>query len=101
MTDNLDIIRTYSQTLSDTELSQAWRILYNEYKKRGESNAAKIRSTLRVGDHVSWVGHNGAQVGEITKVKRKKCLIFEIINGKPDPNRCWDVPMSMIQIISK
>jgi len=101
MSDNLAIIRTYSQTLTDAELASAWRILYDEHQKRGEVNAKTLKFTLKQGDHVEWTGRRGTKTGEVIRVKRKKCIIAEHLNGKPDHTSRWDIPMSMLRKITK
>lgn len=103
MADNLEIIRTYAKTFSDHELSQAWRILYEESQIRGESNADRLRYSLKVGDHVEWTGRgNVVRSGEVIKVKRKKCIIAEHLNGKRDKTGArWDIPMSMLREVPK
>ena len=56
MSDNLEIIRTYSKTLSDSDLALAWRILYEENERRGKQSAAKLKYSLKKGDIVEWNG---------------------------------------------
>lgn len=101
MSDNLAIIRTYAHTLTDAELASAWRILYDEHQKRGEQNAKELKYSLRVGDHVEWTGRRGTKTGEVVRVKRKKCIIAEHLNGKADHSSRWDIPMTMLRKITK
>lgn len=101
MSDNLAIIKTYSHTLTDAELAEAWRILYDEYNRRGELNAKELKYTLRVGDHVEWTGRRGTLTGEVLRVKRKKCIVAEHLNGKADHSCRWDIPMTMLRKITK
>tara|TARA_E500000331_G_scaffold298332_1_gene298096 strand:- start:6287 stop:6592 length:306 start_codon:yes stop_codon:yes gene_type:complete len=101
MSDNLAIIKTYSLTLTDAELAEAWRILYDEYNRRGELNAKELKYTLRAGDHVEWTGKRGTLTGEVLRVKRKKCIVAEHLNGRPDHSSRWDIPMAMLRKITK
>lgn len=101
MNDNLAIIKTYSQTLTDAELAKAWRILYEEHQKRGEQNAKVLKYSLSPGDHVEWTGRRGTITGEVVRVKRKKVIVAEHLNGKPDMSSRWDIPMAMLRKISK
>ncbi len=101
MSDNLAIIRTYAQTLSDAELASAWRILYEEHERRGKTNAARLKYTLKSGDHVEWTGRKGDKTGEVIRVKRKKVIVAEHLNGKPDHSRRWDIPLAMLRKIAK
>ena len=101
MSDNLAIIRTYAHTLTDAELASAWRILYEEHQKRGEQNAKELKYSLRAGDHVEWTGRRGTITGEVIRVKRKKCIVAEHLNGKTDMSSRWDIPMTMLRKITK
>lgn len=100
MSDNLEIIRTYAQTLNDADLAQAWRILYEESEKRGKQQAMVLKHTLRVGDHVEWTGQRGHCTGSVIRVKRKKAIVVEHLNGKPDDKGSrWDIPLKMLRKI--
>jgi len=101
MSDNLAIISTYAQTLSDADLAAAWRILYEEHQKRGEVNAKKLKYTLKAGDHVEWTGRLGNKTGEVIKVKRKKAIVAEHLAGKTDKSSRWDIPLAMLRKIAK
>ena len=103
MTDNLEIIRTYSQTLTDSELAKAWRILYEEHQRRGEENAKVLKHTLKAGDQVEWTGRRGTITGEVIRVKRKKCIVAEHLAGKTSTvaqSGRWDIPMAMLRKIT-
>tara|TARA_A100001011_G_C13737508_1_gene606068 strand:+ start:110 stop:415 length:306 start_codon:yes stop_codon:yes gene_type:complete len=101
MTDNLAIIRTYAQTLTDADLARAWRILYEEHQQRGEVNAKELKGSLKKGDIVEWTGRNGTVTGEVHRVKRKKVIVLEMLGGKPDFGSRWDIPMTMLRKIQK
>ncbi len=102
MSDNLAIIRTYALTLSDSELADAWRILYEEHQGRGKQNAEKLKYTLKAGDHVEWTGtKSGTCTGEVVRVKRKKVIVAQHLNGVMDPTRRWDIPLAMLRKIAK
>jgi len=102
MSDNLAIIRTYATTLTDSELATAWRLLYEEHQRRGEANAKTLKYTLNPGDQVEWTGRGGnVRTGEVIRVKRKKAIISEHLQGKKvtyDPSR-WDIPLAMLRKI--
>ena len=101
MSDNLAIIRTYAQTLTDDDLHAAWRILYEEHQRRGEVNAKQLKYTLREGDHVQWTGKRGTKTGEVLRVKRKKAIVAEHLSGKLDMGSRWDIPLTMLKKIAK
>lgn len=100
MSDNLQIIRTYAQTLTDADLAVAWRILYDEHQSRGEVNGAKLKYTLKKGDIVEWTGRNGTVTGTVHRVKRKKVICCEHLNGKPDFQKRWDIPLTMLRLVT-
>ena len=99
MSDNLAIIRTYAHTLTDGELAQAWRILYEEHQRRGELNAKELKYRLKAGDQVEWTGRRGHCTGEVIRVKRKKVIVAEHLNGKVDKTQRWDIPLAMLRKI--
>lgn len=100
MSDNLEIIRTYAHTLNDADLAKAWRILYEESEKRGKQQAMVLKHTLKVGDHVEWTGRRGDCTGTVVRVKRKKAIVAEHLNGKPnDQGSRWDIPLKMLRKI--
>ena len=101
MPDNLAIIRTYSQTLSDEDLAAAWRILYDEYNRRRDENFSNLKKNLKVGDHVSWHGRNGEVLGKVVKIKYKKCIVHQIVNGRANKKYSWDVPIKMMRKVKK
>jgi len=104
MSDNLAIIKTYAHTLSDTELATAWRLLYEEHQRRGEANAKTLKYTLAAGDQVEWTGRGGVvRTGEVVRVKRKKCIVSEHLNGKTVTYNAsrWDIPLAMLRKIVK
>ena len=100
MSDNLEIIRTYSKTLSDADLATAWRILYEECEKRGKVAAENLKYTLKKGDIVEWTGRNGVTTGTVHRVKRKKviCCAHDR-TGKPDFAARWDIPLTMLRLV--
>jgi hypothetical protein len=100
MSDNLDIIRTYAATLNDSDLARAWRILYEEHQDRGKNNAAKLKASLQPGDTVEWTGNRKDHTGEVVRVKRKKAIVAEYLNGRPDQSSRWDIPLAMLRKIN-
>lgn len=104
MSDNLAIIKTYAQTLTDSDLALAWRILYEENKRRGEHNAKVIKHSIKKGDIVEWNDARrptGVIIGTVHRVKRKKVICLEHLGGKPDFQSRWDIPMTMLRIVQK
>lgn len=90
MTDTLNILHTMLHTWTDEEVSEAWKMIANEGKRRQQTRIREIKSTLCVGDKVEYQSQpHGTTTGRIIKVKRKKALVD--VNGKT-----WNVPMSML-----
>ena len=97
---SVELCKTLATTMSDSELARGWRILYEEHQRRGERIAVQNKSTLRVGDHVEWLNQGKVMTGRIDRVKRKKALVWEDLNGKPDKSTRWDIPLGMLTKIS-
>jgi len=97
---SVELCKTLAATMSDTDLARGWRILYEEHQKRGEMIAVKNKSCLRAGDQVEWMNRSKVMTGKVDRVKRKKALVFEDINGKPDLSQRWDIPLGMLTKIS-
>ena len=91
---SIELVRTLSTTLTDSELTDAIGILIAARKERQASQLKEMKNTLIVGDKVEFYhsdrGHHIR--GEVTKTKTKKALVQE--DGSP---MTWDVPMGMLR----
>jgi hypothetical protein len=94
------LCKTLATTMSDSELAQGWRILYEEHQKRAEGIAARNKISLRRGDRVEWMHQSGLMTGTVDRVKRKKALVWQDLNGRPDKSQRWDIPLGMLTKVS-
>lgn len=86
----LELIKTTRLTMTEDELRAASSLLSAELTERRSRQLKSIKSTLRVGEVVSFINNDGKRVnGEVTKVKTKKALVRV-------GNQQWDVPMGML-----
>lgn len=86
----LELIKTTRLTMTEDELRAASSLLSAELSERRSRQLKSIKSTLRVGEVVSFINNDGKRVnGEVTKVKTKKALVRV-------GNQQWDVPMGML-----
>jgi exosome complex RNA-binding protein Csl4 len=86
----LELIKTTRLTMTEEELRAASSLLSAELTERRSRQLKSIKSTLRVGEVVSFIDNSGKRVsGEVTKVKTKKALVRV-------GNQQWDVPMGML-----
>ena len=97
---SVELCKTLAMTMSDSELARGWRILNEEHQKRGERIAVENKGTLRSGDRVEWLNRDKVVTGRIDRVKRKKALVWEDLNGKPSQSSRWDIPLGMLTKIS-
>ena len=90
MTENLNILHTMLHTWTDEEVSEAWRMIAEEGKRRKEIRTKRLKGTLSVGDTVEYQSRRtGTTTGRITRIKTKKALVE--VNGQ-----VWNVPISML-----
>ena len=91
---SIKLIETLSQTLTDSELTDAIGILIAARKERQASQLKEMKSTLSNGDDVEFYHSDRGQhiQGVVTKTKKKKALVQE--NGT---TLVWDVPMGMLR----
>ncbi len=80
-------------SLNEEELRTLNTAVVDQLKAIRNRNAAIKRTTLTVGQRVSWNGRNGYTEGTIVRVKRKKA-ICDVGYG-----RNWDVPLSMLSAV--
>ena len=97
---SVELCKTLAMTMSDSELARGWRILYEEHQRRGEKIATENKYTLRSGDRVEWLNRSKVMTGRVDRVKRKKALVWEDLNGKPNQSQRWDIPLGMLTKIS-
>jgi hypothetical protein len=97
---SVELCKTLAETLPDDELAACWRILYNEHQKRSEGIAAKNKASLCSGDKVQWTTSRGTVTGVVDRVKRKKALVWQDLNGQPDRSQRWDIPLGMLVKLS-
>ena len=96
MSSDKHILSTLLVTWTDEELLEAYRMVGAEYKTRKNEKAADNKSKLYPSCKVSWTGSkSGACTGRVVKVKTKKAIVEEDISGTR-----WDIPMSMLTIIT-
>ena len=97
---SVELCKTLATTMSDHDLARGWRILYEEHQKRAENIAAQNKVTLTRGDRVEWMQPTGVITGTVDRVKRKKALVWQDLNGKPDKSQRWDIPLGMLTKVS-
>lgn len=78
------------------QLRQLSNIIVGRMKSLRAQKAQAMRWTLRSGDKVMWTGRRGYTEGTIVRVKRKNAEVRA--NGTC---QVWNVPMSMLEVISK
>lgn len=96
MSNDKHILSTLLVTWSDEQLLEAYRMVSTEYSARKKEKAADVKSKLYPSCKVSWTGRKtGACTGRVVKVKTKKAIVEEDKSGAR-----WDIPMSMLTIIT-
>ena len=98
---SIELVKTLSHTLSDSDLSDAIKILHEARKVRQASQLLEMKNTLVVGDIVEFYhsGRGDHIRGRIKKVKTKKALVIEE-GHSTNPALTWDVPMGMLKKVS-
>ena len=94
---SIELVRTLSTTLSDSELTDAINILVLARKDRQADQLLEMKSTLVKGDSVEFYHSDRGQhiQGVVTKTKKKKALVQE-----DGTSMIWDVPMGMLKKVS-
>lgn len=87
--DNLKILKTLICTWSDAEINKAWGMIAQEGERRQKARADALKSSLCVGDTVTW--NHGSSQGVVVKIKYKKAIIKE--NGV---RHNWDIRLSSL-----
>ena len=76
--------------LNDTDLIELNAQIIRKLKTIRATQAAELKSTLKVGDKVTWNCRQGSKEGVIYKVNRKKAIVE--VNGEG-----WNVPLGMLK----
>ena len=94
---SIKLIETLSQTLTDSDLTDAIGILIAARKERQAGQLKEMKNTLNVGDEVEFYHSDRGQHirGEVTKTKTKKALVKE-----SGTTMTWDVPMGMLRKVT-
>ena len=96
---SIELIKTLSYTLGDSDLSDAIQILVNARKDRQASQLLHMKNSLSPGDTVEFYHSTKKEYirGTIKKVKTKKALVVEEVPHYSGPAMTWDVPMGMLK----
>ena len=96
---SIELVKTLSHTLSDSDLSDAINILVAAKKERQANQLLEMKSVLSAGDAVEFY-HSARKEyirGTVKKVKTKKALVLEDLQLGQGPGMTWDVPMGMLR----
>ena len=95
---SIELVKTLSHTLSDSELADAINILVVARKERQADQLLEMKNVLVAGDLVEFYHSGQGQFirGTVKKVKTKKALVWEDGHSK-GPAHTWDVPMGMLR----
>ncbi len=99
---SVELVKTLSHTLNDSDLADAISILIDARKKRQASQLMEMKNTLKAGDTVEFYHSKRGEYirGTIKKVKTKKALVIEDNSNQYGPDMTWDVPMGMLKKIA-
>jgi len=94
---SIELIRTLSTTLTDSDLTDAISILLSARKDRQSDQLLEMKNTLINGDLVEFYhSERGHYIrGKVTKTKTKKALVQE-----DGIDMIWDVPMGMLKKVT-
>ncbi len=98
---SIELVKTLSHTLNDSDLADAINILVAAKKERQASQLLEMKNVLCVGDSVEFY-HSARKEyirGTVRKVKTKKALVWED-GHSTGPAQTWDVPMGMLRKVS-
>ena len=95
---SIELIKTLSQTLADSELTDAIEVLIEARNERQAGQLLEMKNTLVKGDIVEFYHSVKKQYirGIIKKTKTKKALVTE----EGSSNMTWDVPMGMLRKVA-
>ncbi len=96
---SIELVKTLSHTLSDSDLADAINIMIATKKERQASQLLEMKNTLLVGDVVEFYHSKRKEHirGKIKKIKTKKAIVVEEKSNKYGPDMTWDVPMGMLR----
>ncbi len=94
---SVELVKTLSHTLNDSDLADAISILIDARKKRQASQLLEMKNTLKTGDAVEFYHSTKGEYirGTIKRTKTKKALVIE-----EGSTMVWDVPMGMLKKIA-
>ena len=95
---SIELVKTLSYTLNDSDLADAINILVVARKERQANQLIEMKSTLSAGDLVEFY-HSARKEyirGTVKKVKTKKAIVWED-GHSTGPAQTWDVPMGMLR----
>lgn len=95
---SIELVKTLSHTLNDSELSDAINILIAARKDRHANQLLEMKNVLSAGDAVEFY-HSARKEyirGTVKKVKTKKAIVWED-GHSTGPAQTWDVPMGMLR----
>lgn len=98
---SVELVKTLSHTLTESELTDAIGILIDARKTRQKAQLLEMKNTLSAGDSVEFY-HSARKEyirGTVKKVKTKKALVWED-GHSTNPTQTWDVPMGMLKKVS-
>ena len=96
---SIELVKTLSHTLNDSDLSDAINILIAARKDRHASQLLEMKNVLSAGDTVEFY-HSARKEyirGTVKKVKTKKAIVLEDPQLGQGPGMTWDVPMGMLR----
>lgn len=99
---SIELVKTLSHTLSDSDLADAINILVAAKKERQANQLLEMKNVLSAGDAVEFY-HSARKEyirGTVKKVKTKKALVLEDLQLGQGPGMTWDVPMGMLRKVS-
>ena len=95
---SIELVKTLSHTLNDSDLSDAINILIAARKDRHANQLLEMKNVLSAGDAVEFY-HSARKEyirGTVKKVKTKKAIVWED-GHSTGPAQTWDVPMGMLR----
>ena len=95
---SIELVKTLSHTLSDSDLADAINILVVARKERQANQLLEMKNVLSAGDQVEFYHAARKEYirGTVKKVKTKKALVWED-GHSTGPAQTWDVPMGMLR----
>ncbi len=94
---SVELVKTLSHTLTESELTDAIGILIDARKTRQKVQLLEMKNKLKKGDVVEFYhSARGKYIrGTVKKTKTKKAFVVE-----EGTTMTWDVPMGMLRKVS-